>query len=65
MGNLKPFMEIIYFKRPYSAFNDIYLYKLAALFRDSDLLQKLVSASALPPDTRKDAPMLSGQKKPA
>jgi len=59
MGNLKPFMKIISYKRHYFAFNDIYLYKLVPLFRDSDLHQKIVSASTLPLDTSKNAPKLS------
>lgn len=63
MGNLKPFMTIIHHKRHYFAFYDIYLYKLTSLPRDSDLLQKIVSASTLPLDTFKNAPMLSGHKK--
>jgi hypothetical protein len=59
MGNLRPFMTIIFNKRHYFAFYDIYLYKLAPLFRDSDLHQKIVSASTLPLDTSKNAPKLS------
>jgi hypothetical protein len=44
-------------------FKIFYLCTIAVLSRDSDLPQKTVSASALPPDTCKNAPMLSGHKK--